>query len=167
MLKEDNSGFIHFPLPDKMMNKIENGKTFVYLIAFDSEDLSNRAYELSNLRLVKPCDVVSDDISFFKHKPKSNMSVDELIKANTKEQEVESIYFPNVSDEDELKSLMSVPLTTCICVGWSDYTYELREDMGFWVATFHDLTNEGRKLYYSIKKLHNNKEIRLLTFNNF
>jgi len=35
-----------------------------------------------------------------------------------------------------------------------------------WKATYRDLTEEGKKLYYSMKKLHNNKEVRILTFNN-
>ena len=48
MLREDNSGFVHFPIPGKVFNRLETGKTFVYLVAFDSEDVSNKAYELSN-----------------------------------------------------------------------------------------------------------------------
>ena len=51
-------------------------------------------------------------------------------------------------------------------MGWSEFSYELKDNIGFWSASFRDLTNEGRKLYYSIKKLHNNKEVRILTFNN-
>ena len=35
-----------------------------------------------------------------------------------------------------------------------------------WTASFDSLTNEGKKLYYSLRKLHNNKEVRILTFNN-
>ena len=166
MLREDNSGFVHFPIPGKMIDRQDNGKTFVYLVAFDAEDVSNRAYELSNLRLVRPGNVVSDDISLRMRPRVSNLSVDELINNNIKEQEFENIYFPNSDNDDDLKSLMSIPMTTCICIGWSEYTYEVKEDLGFWSASFRDLTNEGRKLYYSIKKLHNNKEVRILTFNN-
>jgi hypothetical protein len=61
---------------------------------------------------------------------------------------------------------MSIPLTTSICMGWSEFSYELKDNIGFWSASFRDLTNEGKKLYYSIKKLHNNKEVRILTFCN-
>jgi hypothetical protein len=67
---------------------------------------------------------------------------------------------------DVMNKVLSIPMTTAICVGWSDCSYELRNEIGFWNATFDDLTNEGKKLYYSIRKLHNNKEIRILTFNN-
>jgi hypothetical protein len=69
-------------------------------------------------------------------------------------------------NKNELKKLLSIPMTTCICMGWSEFTFDIKDDLGFWNASFRDLTNEGRKLYYSIKKLHNNKEVRILTFNN-
>ena len=39
MLKEDNSGFVQFPQMGKMFNRMDTGKTFIYLVAFDSEDL--------------------------------------------------------------------------------------------------------------------------------
>ena len=47
-----------------------------------------------------------------------------------------------------------------------DKWYEYNDRIDPWVRTFRELTNEGRKLYYSTKKLHNDAEIRLLTFNN-
>jgi hypothetical protein len=152
MLREDNSGFVHFPLPSKMINRLETGKTFVYLVAFDSEDVSNNAYELSNLRLITPGTFIADDISM-RTKSKNN-------------DEQDNLYFPNSDSKDEFKRLMSIPMTTCICMGWSEYTFDIKEDLGLWNASFRDLTNEGRKLYYSIKKLHNNKEVRILTFSN-
>jgi len=167
MLREDNSGFVHFPLEGKMINRLDTGKTFVYLVAFDAEDVTNNAYELSNLRLLLSGTFIADDISM-RTRPKTSgkMSIDELIKNKLKDDEYDNLYFPNSGDKDDLKKLMSIPFTTCICMGWSDYTFEIKEDLGFWNASFRDLTNEGRKLYYSIKKLHNNKEVRILTFNN-
>ena len=164
MLREDNSGFVHFPIPGKMINRLETGKTFVYLVAFDSEDISNNAYELSNLRLVSPGNFISDDVSMRARK-KNKMSIDDLIDSKIKDDEYDNLYFPNSNDDDNLKRLMSIPMTTCICVGWSEYTFDIKGDFGLWTASFRDLTNEGRKLYYSIKKLHNNKEVRILTFN--
>jgi hypothetical protein len=167
MLREDNSGFVNFPLEGKMINRLETGKTFVYLVAFDSQDVSNNAYELSNLRLLLSGTFIADDISM-RSRPKisGKMSIDELIKNKLKDDEYDNLYFPNSLNKDGLKKLMSIPMTTCICMGWSDYTFDIKEDLGFWSASFRDLTNEGRKLYYSIKKLHNNKEVRILTFNN-
>ena len=99
-------------------------------------------------------------------KTSGKMSIDELIKNKLKDDEYDNLYFPNFGNKDDLKKLMSIPLTTCICMGWSDYTFDVKDDLGFWNVSFRDLTNEGRKLYYSIKKLHNNKEVRILTFNN-
>jgi hypothetical protein len=166
MLREDNSGFVQFPQIGKMFNKIDTGKTFIYLVAFDSEDMSNKAYELSNLRLLMPGEFVSDDISFRIRKKSIQMSIDDLITDGIKDEEYKNHYFPNRGSKSEVRRLMSIPITSCVCIGWSDSSYELKEDLGLWNASFRDLTNEGRKLYYSIKKLHNNKEVRILTFNN-
>jgi hypothetical protein len=165
MLREDNSGFVQFPLPNKMINRLETGKTFVYLVAFDAQDVTNEAYELSNLRLVQPGEFVSDDISSRMRTKVEKMSIDELIRNKMRDDEYDNHYFPN-GNSDDLKKLLSIPMTTCICMGWSEFTFEIKDDLGFWNASFRDLSNEGRKLYYSIKKLHNNKEVRILTFNN-
>ena len=156
MLREDNSGFVNFPITGKMINRLETGKTFVYLVAFDSEDVTNNAYELSNLRLLSSGNFIGDDISM-RTRPKGKMSIDDLIKNKMKDDEYDNLYFPNSENEDDIKRIMSIPMTTCICMGWSDYTFDIKDDLGFWCASFRDLTNEGRKLYYSIKKLHNNK----------
>ena len=165
MLREDNSGFVSFPIEGKMINRLETGKTFVYLVAFDSDDVSNNAYELSNLRLLSPGNFIGDDISM-RTRPKGKVSIDDLIKNKMKDDEYDNLYFPNSDNEDDIKRIMSIPMTTCICMGWSDYTFDIKDDLGFWSASFRDLTNEGRKLYHSIKKLHTNKEVRILTFSN-
>ena len=155
MLKEDNSGFINFPISGKLFNRIEGGKTFIYLVSFADGDLINQRYTLSNLSLNLRGDFVSDDISMCSRSEFKMSLLNGLDR-----------YFPNTSTRNGVESISSIPLTTCICIGWSDSTYEMRlEDMP-WCATFRDLTNEGRKLYYTIKKLHNNKEVRILTFNN-
>ena len=135
MLREDNSGFVIFPTrTSTRFKRLETGKTLVYFVVFDIEDINRGKYCLSNLNLELPGEFVADDIS------KNN------------------IYF----DKDGL----SIQLTTSICVGWSNYSYE-DNDGSDWVATFDKLSNEGKKLYYSLRKLHNNKEIRILTFKNY
>lgn len=161
MLREDNNGFVNFPVPGKLFNKIEESKTFVYLVAFDVDDASNKPYALSNLRLLLPGEFVSDDINMRLRLKNSKISIDELVQNGQYENEYDKLYFPN-GDEDRL---ISIPFTSAICIGWSDFSYEIKENLGNWSATFRDLTHEGRKLYYSIKKLHNNKEVRILTFN--
>ena len=132
MLREDNSGFVIFPnRTNKTINRLDVGKTYVYLIAFDVEDVNGGKYCLSNTTLELQGNFVSDDIC--------------------------QIYF-----QDGEKS---IPLTSCVCVGWSSFTFEFIDGYP-WSASFDTLTNEGKKLYYSLRKLHNNKEIRILTFNN-
>ena len=165
MLNEDNSGFVNFPSPNKIFTRLDTGKTLVYLVAFDTSDLSNKSYELSNTHLFMPGSFVSDDI--VQRKMVSNqMSIDDLIEDQIKNDEYDSIYFPNFNGKEEFRKIMSIPMTSCICIGWSEFTFELKDQIGFWNASFRELTNEGKRLYYSIKKLHNNKEVRILTFNN-
>lgn len=123
--------------PMDLFNKVP-GKTLIYLVAFDVSDISSR-YVLSNLKLEAPVKFVTDDIS----------------GRYLGEEEEGGYYSENMY------------LTSAICIGWNDFSYNLRENNAPWYATFRDLSNEGRKLYYSMKKLHNNKEVRILTFNLF
>lgn len=159
MLREDNTGFVNFPIPGKVIDRIEGFKTFIYLVAFETLDLTNVPYILSNCRLNLQGTLVSDDVTFRKRFTHNNL--DELVEEQLDNNEFEIRYFPNV--DDEIQS--SIPLTTCICLGWSENSYQFKNSAD-WVCSFRDLTNEGQKLYYSIKKLHNNKEVRIFTFNN-
>jgi hypothetical protein len=159
MLREDNTGFVNFPMPGKLIDRIDGDKTFIYLVAFDVQDLANKPYLLSNCRLNLHGNLVSDDVSIRKNF--QTITIDELISGQIDNNEFEMRYFPNsVSDIQQ-----SIPLTTCICLGWNENSYEFKDGTQ-WVCSFRDLTHEGQKLYYSIKKLHNNKEVRILTFNN-
>jgi hypothetical protein len=131
MLKEDNSGFVNFPILDNSFER-KSGNTFVYIVAFDVTDMVNNPYILSNIKLNIDADYITDDIN--------------------SRNKIDSVY---VNDE-------SIPLTTCVCIGWSDFTFHKYEND--WYATFRDLSNDGKNLYYSLRKLHNNKEVRILTF---
>lgn len=157
MLREDNSGFVNFPIPGKFISRVESAKTFVYLVAFDPIDLTNKNYILSNLQLKLVGALSSDDISI-KKTPLAVENLEDFVKNQLEQNEFQARYFPNDLDQ-------SIPLTSAICIGWSENSFEFK-DASSWACTFRDLTNEGQKLYYSIKKLHNNKEIRILTFNN-
>lgn len=159
MIKEDNNGFVNFPIQGRSIDKLEGLKTFIYLVAFDTSDMVNKPYILSNCKLKLQGNLVSDDVSFRMRFRKSTLEdiIDEQIDNN----EFENRYFPNKIGEDQL----SIPLTTSICLGWSESTYQFKDETD-WVCSFRDLTHEGQKLYYSIKKLHNTKEVRILTFNN-
>ena len=142
LIKEDNNGFINFPNDVKIFDILQS-KTLVYLVAFDSSDLNGK-YILSNINITSPSNYLIDDVT------------QEPIIVVEGEKEVGG-YFRNAD-------LISIPLTSCICIGWSNNTFISKEGKS-WFASFRDLTSEGRKLYYSMKKLHNNKEVRILTFN--
>lgn len=135
-LKEDNNGFVYFPIMDDNLKK-SNGKTLVYIVAFDEDN----DYILSNNNLNLPGEYMTDDIT------------GRCISLDLDD-----------TDEEEGENLSSISTITSICIGWSNLSLKRNNDE-YWYATFRDLTNEGRKLYYSIKKLHNNKEVRILTFN--
>ena len=98
-----------------------------------------------------------DDVSPKQYKPFNN-SLEETIE-NLKNTKVISkeFYF---GDSDKFKVISS------ILIGWSKYSYEYIDRVDPWCCTFRDLSQEGRKMYYSMKKLHNDSEIRILTFNN-
>lgn len=159
MLREDNNGFIIFPNDGKIFNRLETGKTFIYLIAFDPKDMTKQPYELSRVNIQQPGFFVSDDITNSHRGKNYKADIDEFIEDILKDNELGDRYFPTES------ALKSINMTTAICIGWSDFTIETKTG-DQWYANFRDLTHEGQKLYYSIKKLHNNKEIRILTFNN-
>ena len=149
MMFEDTNGFVHFPpIHSPQIISTPDKKTLVYLVAFDWMNINNKKSTLSNIKMNSKGTLVSDDINGISY-----------IKSDIGDPT--TIYFPNKNS--------SIPLITSICIGWDEVSYKIRtsESEGQdWFCTFRDLTNEGRKLYYSIKKIHNNKEVRLLTFNN-
>jgi len=160
MFKEDNSGFVNFPHPSSHFFHGRNvGKTMVYLIAFEPKNVDS---ELSHITLDLP-GFYSDDVD---NRPEldSDQDLDNLIESQRINDEYDRLYFPNISSEDDLFKNKSINLISSVCIGWSNLTYFHKNDR-MWVCGFRDLTNEGQRMYYGFKKLHNNKEIRLLTFN--
>ena len=149
MFIEDNNGYIFFPFKGNRIKVNEGEKTLIYLIAFEPKNSG----EISNINIILPGDFVADDVI-------DRVNHQDVIKNQNYQREYDNNYFPNL-DESRLNS---IPMVSAICIGWSDDSYELNGNS--WKASFRDLTDEGRKLYYTIKKLHNNKEIRILTFNN-
>lgn len=144
--EEDNNGFVFFPNYKNMI--VENNRTLVYLIAFE-----NKKTSISNTVIFLPGDFVSDDFTptnfLFSLENKTDYDLN---------------FFPKLNSE-EIDKLNSIKLVTSICLGWNENNFEYPDGTP-WRAGFNDLTEEGRKLYYGIKKLHNNKEVRILTFNN-
>jgi hypothetical protein len=148
MFKEDNSGFVYFPFGSNMRIN-EGNKTLIYLVSFETKHTL-----LSNLNISLPGDFISDDFM-------ERFDVENVVENHRQHTIKDSVYFPNEGKE----KIKSIPLISSICIGWSNDSYDYM-DGNPWRASYRDLTEEGKKLYYSMKKLHNSKEVRILTFNN-
>jgi hypothetical protein len=149
-LKEfDLTGFVRFPHVERQDIKIStSSKTLIYLIAIDMEG------NMSNVKISQNAIFLGDDITF--QAPKiGGTDLDDIIKS----------FKSNDKSSQIIKSSKSTNLLSSVLIGWSNLNYTYKNDMSSWICSFRDLTNEGRRLYYSIRKLHNESEIRLLTFN--
>ncbi len=148
MKEFDITGFVNFPHVERKDIKVSNSsQTLIYLIAMDIDP------QMSCIKLQPSGIFLGDDISFQSPKVIDNdlERLIESLKSDTKESNI-------IGDK-------SINLLSAILIGWSNLNYTYKNDMSPWICSFRDLTNEGRKLYYSIRKLHNESEIRLLTFN--
>lgn len=164
MFREDNNGFINFPIGSDDITTVDYGKTLVYLVAFETWNKNNDEGKsmMSYNHLFLPGVFVSDDMH---DRPSYDGSEINIVNNQQEQESYDKMYFPNLKTSDILRNI-SIPLISSICVGWSDHTYEFNSKIEFWRAGFNDLTNEGKNLYYCMKKLHNNKEVRMLTFSN-
>lgn len=154
MFNEDSNGFVKFPYKDVAK---ENGKTLIYLVAFEPINISSL---LSNVNITLS-GFYSDDV-VSRPKIDLNQEIDDFIDSQLNHNDYDRIYFPDMNIDD-YTDIKSIDLISSVCIGWDNYTYNCGDRM--WVCRFKDLTNQGQKLYFSLKKLHNNKEIRILTFN--
>jgi hypothetical protein len=147
----DLTGFVSFPHHTaRSIKTLDCGSTSIYLIAFSESP----EQMVQDIKLVG--NFAGDDVM-----PRSYPRLSTSIEDNI--QNLKSIYN---SQKDFYFSNNSFSVISQALIGWSKYSYEYTDRMDPWVCTFRELTNEGRKLYYSLKKLHNDAEIRLLTFNN-
>lgn len=152
MIKEfDLTGFVNFPYY-RGIKRVDAGKTQVYLVAFQPD--SNYGIEFE-----KPGMYCGDDMTIGKSFTTIDKQIDSVIKELTEEEGY-------MVDDTVFKNSNTIKVDACILLGWSNFSFIHQDRLEQWRCNFRDLTNEGRKLYYSLKKLHNNSEIRLLTFNN-
>jgi hypothetical protein len=141
------TGFVNFPNPfSRNIKRVNLGKTFVYLVAIDFE-----SSELSKVIINTNGDFVGDDVSPRQHFDTSKMSVNEIVRV--------------MRGEDNFEININNPFVSSILLGWSNFTYQPNNDIQPWICSFRELSEEGKKLYYSFKKLNYDKEIRILTFN--
>lgn len=149
---EESTGFVNFThYSATAVKRVDSGKTMVYLIAFDEDEISMNL-ELPNLGIFCGDDMNQNSANL---QFRNNQEV--LERLLSEEVNIKDFYF---------RKNRKFKIKSCILVGWSDYTYEYLYRVDPWCCTFKDLTNEGKKMYYSLKKLHNESEIRILTFNN-
>lgn len=161
MFREDNTGFVNFPYTTNKLTAIDSGCTLVYIVAFETD---KEHTNLGNVSLFSPGVFVADDMIARPPIELDSVDLENLIESNVDQNNYDSMYFPNLESAEPLKRQMSINLISSVCVGWSNQTYEYKDEIRFWNATFKDLTYEGRNLYYALKKLHNSKEVRILTF---
>jgi hypothetical protein len=145
------TGFVNFPHHSaKSIKLVDTGKTMIYLIAFSDDE--------SQMLLEQPLigSFAGDDV--FPKRNRRAVNNNELVDILKNEEAVSKEFF--------FKNDLKFKVISSQLIGWSKFTYEYVDRIDPWCCTFHELSNEGKKLYYSLKKLHNDSEIRILTFNN-
>lgn len=139
----DITGFVIFPNQKSLGTKISDvGETHIYLVAMDESETQK-----SSTTTIVDGEFSGDDLSL---KISRSGDIFNKIKSNS----------PSIFMNGE-----TVPLISSVKIGWSKFTYTQKSNGEDWICNFRDLTNEGKKLYYSLRKLHNESEIRILTFN--
>jgi hypothetical protein len=151
-----NNGFVKFPVNNPSINRVDQGRTMIYICAFDTLNAKDRWTETANIHVNRVGTFVSDDV-MSRPISKNISEVDDILDLEKQYQQYDKLYFPHEENQE------SVPMQTAICVGWIDAIFEKR-DYTLWYADFKDLTKNGKELYFLIKKLHHNKEVRILTF---
>jgi len=153
-----NTGFVNFPTGYPAINQI-SGRTFIYICAFDTLNAKDKWSKTANIHINQTGTFVSDDVMTRPSiKNTNDNDVDNIVSLETEDKKYDKLYFPH-DDKAE-----SVPMQAAICVGWIESAFENKSDYKLWYATFRDLTKSGRELFYQMKKLHYNKEVRILTF---
>jgi hypothetical protein len=150
--KTIDNGFVSFP-KDRNHFNITDGLTTINIVAFDPNQLSN--YKGNDSYILSNGMFICDDIQSRGSSQNTGNELDKSLGQYMDGVKWSSIYFP---DEDD----KSIPMFASVCVGWIDNIFEKNE--GYWNCTFDELTHNGKELYFLMKKLHYEKEVRILTF---
>jgi len=143
-----DTGFVFFP--NENIRVLDTGKTFVYLVAIDCENTKDfSTISINNDGVYCGNDIL--DVILHSHAPTETVPMEEAIESIT--------FNENAKEETNDKSLIS-----SVLLGWSESSYYYNGTQP-WICEFNNLTEHGRRLYFSLKKLHNDKEIKILTFN--
>lgn len=137
----DITGFVIFPNEKALGTKISDvGETHVFLVAIDTKIWKSHTKSFVGGKFS------GDDLSVRASRTKS---------------------IEDLNDKTPQRIFIggeTIPLISSVMIGWSKFSYNLKSGGEDWICNFRDLTNEGKKLYYSLRKLHNESEIRILTF---
>lgn len=136
-----DTGFINFPFHQPHISFVNNGKTYCYLIAIDVED------QLPSLNFNIESTSYIDDVTPKKVTDTSTMSLTDAINAMKVAEPL----------------IMDMNIVSAILIGSTDHIFNRRSDVNPWNCSFSDLTSSGKDLYYSMKKLHYDKEIKIIT----
>lgn len=144
-------GFVNFPVNQPHIEEITNGFTYCYIVAIDPaldyEMLPNNSFVNIDFEVKS----INDDVTPKKKTDISKMTTEEII---------------NKLKNDDYSKIQN-KFVSCVLLGSYDSIFQVKGDIINWNCTFGDLTHEGKKLYYSLKKLHYDKEIKILTLNKF
>jgi hypothetical protein len=143
-----DTGFVNFPFNQPHLVEIPNGFTYCYIVAIDTQRPFNQQ---SFIKLNFEIKSINDDITPKKKTDTSRMTAEEIIEILTK------------TDYSKIEN----KFVSCVLLGSYDSIFQVKGDIINWNCTFGDLTQEGKKLYYSLKKLHYDKEVKILTLNKF
>ena len=136
----NDTGFVRFPTSENI-KPLDTGKSFIYLVAIDCGNTKG----LSNVNIETSGIYSGEDIN----QPNG-------INTSNYESVVKSVISQNVTEIPE-------SFISSILLGWSNFSYYKNGEP--WLCKFTNLTDNGQRLYFAMKKLHNDKEIKLLTFN--
>lgn len=141
-----DTGFVNFPFNQQHIYMMPSGKTFCYIVSIDIE-----SKETSFIDLDFEIKSNDDDVSPKRITDLNKMTIKDVIETLKNEK----------SNQIELN------FVSAVLIGSFNASFQMRNDTKGWNCTFGDLTPEGRKLYYSLKKLHYDKEVKIFTLVKF
>lgn len=135
----ETPGFVNFPV--KGVKPLDVGKTYIYIVAID---VTNDTC-LSNTTVCPNGHYCGSDLDI--DWSNNSLNIDEKVKELSHDERNIEKYF-----------------VSSVLVGWSDMTY-YKDNSSPWLCHYDNLTEHGQRLYFSLKKLHYDKDIKILTFN--
>lgn len=148
----EDTGFVMFPHNEEM-RELDTGKTFVYLVAIECENTK----VFSTVTLGNDGVFCGSDVLSTTKISTENIPLEKTIEIVT--------FNPKEKGPTHLDLSQDRRLVSSVLLGWSELTYYSNGTQP-WICGYNELTEHGKRLYFSLKKLHNDKEIKILTFNN-